>query len=167
MQAACAGVAIVVVLSAGVWMDPGDDLLTRLGYETYADLADEDISTKPSGWTGREATSDVEIAQVKGADLEGRDLRNADASGAFLVRANLSSADLRGARLGGADLRGADLRGANLRPSGAHPFVNQVTQAQLDKACGDALTQLPQGLTIRGCGLTAPFTSPSPQPGSS
>ena len=116
MEAAGAGVAIVVVLSAGAAIDPGDDLLTlRLGYETYADLRDDDVSTKPSGWTGRDETAAVEIAQVKGADLEGRDLRNADASRAFLVKAKLAGADLRGAVLSDADLRGADLRGADLR----------------------------------------------------
>ena len=118
MEAAGLGVAIVVVLSVGAAIEPGDDLLTALGsglgYETYADLTDDDISTKPSGWTGREETAAVEIAQVKGADLEGRDLRNADASGAFLVKAKLAGADLRGADLSGADLRDADLSGADL-----------------------------------------------------
>jgi hypothetical protein len=52
MVAAAAFVVIVLVLSAAAWTDPGDDLLTALGYETYADLTDEDVSTKPSGWTG-------------------------------------------------------------------------------------------------------------------
>jgi hypothetical protein len=64
MEAAGAAVAIVVVLSAGAAIDPGDDLLTTLGYETYADLRDDDVSTKPSGWTGRDDTAAVEIAQV-------------------------------------------------------------------------------------------------------
>jgi uncharacterized protein YjbI with pentapeptide repeats len=112
--------SIALVLSAGAAIDPGENLLTTLGYETYAELTEDDISTKPSGWTGREETAAVEIAQVKGADLEGRDLRNAAASEAFLVKAQLESANLRRIDLWGADLRrinlwGADLRGANLR----------------------------------------------------
>jgi Pentapeptide repeats (8 copies) len=115
MAAACAGLAIVVVLSAGAALAPGRDLLTTLGYETYADLTDDDISTKPTGWTGRDETAEVEIAQVKGADLEGRDLRHADAAGAFLVRAILAGADLSDAMLWQTDLRGADLRRAALR----------------------------------------------------
>ena len=285
MEAAGFGVAIVVMLSVGAAIEPGDDFLTALGsglgYETYADLTDDDISTKPSGWTGRDETAAVEIAQVKGADLEGRDLRDADASGAFLVKAKLAGADLRGANLADADLRGADLSDADLRdanlsradlreaptsaaperssgadlgdadlsgadlrrerrpprrqpqrrqpqrrqpqrrrpprrqpqrrrpprrqpqrrrpqrrrpprtptsaaptsatptsaaPTSAAPTSARrrslrralnLTQAQLDEACGDDKTQLPQGLTIRTCPVTAPPASPSPPTGSS
>jgi uncharacterized protein YjbI with pentapeptide repeats len=200
MEAAGAGVAIIVVLSVGAAIEPRDDLLTTLGYETNAQLTDDDISTKPSGWTGQDETAAVEVAQVKGADLENRDLRHADASGAFLVNAKLSRvglsdadlreadfrgadlrvADLSGADLGGADFRGADLSGADL--SGAHLYsrvggpdlsyaniswARGLTQAQLDEACGDDETQLPEGLTIRPCPDTAPPVSPSPPPGSS
>jgi uncharacterized protein YjbI with pentapeptide repeats len=231
MEAAGAGVATIVVFSAGTWIDPGDNLLNTLGYDTNAELWDEDISTKPSGWTGREETAEVEISQVKGADLEGRDLRNAGASGAFLVNAELASADLNGAllfqadlrgadlfqadlsdarlsgadlrraRLGYADLSGADLSDAHLRRarlgyadlSGANlfdadlngaflsdanlrgadlrgavlSFARNLIQAQLDEACGDDKTQLPDGLKIRTCPVTAPPASPSPPPGSS
>jgi uncharacterized protein YjbI with pentapeptide repeats len=239
---------IVAMLSVGAANEPGDDLLialgSGLGYETYADLTDDEVSTKPSGWTGREETAAVEIAQVKGADLAGRDLMNADASRAFLVRANLSRANLNGADLEGADLRNADLRDANLKDarlhanlrganlrgadlrgadfrwrafslgelgeirelrfderrnflsadlrgtdlrgadlgradlsetdlsgadlSGADLYTARgVTQVQLDVACGDNRTQLPQGLTIRTCPVTAPPSSPAPPPGSS
>jgi hypothetical protein len=42
-----------------------------------------------------------------------------------------------------------------------------LTQAQLDDACGDDKTQLPQGLSIKTCPVTAAPTSPSPPPGSS
>jgi uncharacterized protein YjbI with pentapeptide repeats len=243
MEAACAGVAIVLVLSAGAAISPGDDLLSTIGYQTYADLTDDDVSTKPSGWTGREETAEVEIAQVKGADLEDRDFRHADARGAFLVkaklagaklagvklaganlsganltdadlhrvnlssanlthanllranlssanlvhanlsgadlhRANLSSANLTHANLSGADLSSANLSDASLRVmvdhrrgmvrrlvanlSGANlSGVDQLTQGQLGGACGDEDTQLPQGLTIRTCPVTAPEHSPA------
>ena len=97
------------------------DLLTMLRYETYAELVAEDISTKPSSWTGREETADVEVAQVKGADLQDRDLRNAAIGRAFLVKGNFARANLRGADFRDTDLRRAsfwkaDLRGANLAP---------------------------------------------------
>jgi hypothetical protein len=62
--------SLAVVLSVWAAIVP---LQEMLGYKTRADLKDDDISTKPSDWTGREETADVEIAQVKGADLEGRD----------------------------------------------------------------------------------------------
>jgi uncharacterized protein YjbI with pentapeptide repeats len=120
----------------------------------------------------------------------------ADASGAFLVRANLKGADLRGANLFAADLSGASLWDADLRDallaktdlSGANlsdadlsranlldaylvgadlSHASGLTQEQLDGACGDDTTQLPQGLTIRTCPVAAPPASPSPPIGSS
>jgi uncharacterized protein YjbI with pentapeptide repeats len=265
----------VVVLSVWAAVAPGDNFLTMLGYETYAGLTDDEVSLKPSGWTGRTETAEVEIAQVKGADLVGIDLRTADASNVFLVKAKLASADLRGAGLrhadlreaslgaadlsctiasyanlrgadlrdanlsnavlnfanliranlantnlsgailGGSNLSGADLWGANLRDAelsgvnlrdadftgaditGAtfgesHPRrtvcvplwigppnrvvdltgtklsgARGLTKAQLNRACGDDTTQLPQGLRIRTCPVAAPPASASPPPGSS
>jgi Pentapeptide repeats (8 copies) len=159
--------SLALVLSVGAAIAPGDNLLNMLGYETYADLTDDDVSTKPSDWTGREETAEVESA--KGADLEDRDLRHADASGAFLVKAKLGGEDLSGADLRGTDLRGpnffsANLRGANLANvdlSGAKlmvanlSYARHLTQTQLEGACGDDKTQLPQGLTIRMCPVRA------------
>ena len=56
-------------------------------------------------------------------------------------------ADLRGtilllANFDGADLRGADLSDADLR-------VDNLTQEQLDQACGNADTKPPEGLTLK------------------
>ena len=51
-----------------------------------ADIADVDVSTKPSNWTGADLK---EIVLVKGARLSGKDLRNIRAGGAFLVKAFL------------------------------------------------------------------------------
>src|SRR5258707_868626 len=67
-----------------------------------------------------------------------------------LFRSNLSGQwilkeDVREARLGFANLTGADLSGANL--SGA----KNLTQEQLDKACGNADTKPPGGLTLKAC----------------
>jgi hypothetical protein len=55
-----------------------------------------------------------------------------------LFRANLS-----GQWLVGEDLRGANLTGADLRDA------RDLTQEQLDKACGNADTKLPGGLTLK------------------
>ena len=84
-------------------------------------------------------------ANLKGALLAKTNLSNADLSGAYLTGASLSGANLTGADLRGADLRGADLRGAK-----------NLTQMQLDQACGDAHTKLPEGLTIKPCPPRAP-----------
>jgi uncharacterized protein YjbI with pentapeptide repeats len=64
-------------------------------------------------------------------------------SGGNLTAANLSGADLSRADLTGARLRFADLSGANL--TGA----KNLTREQLDKACGNADTKLPGGLTLK------------------
>jgi Pentapeptide repeats (8 copies) len=103
---------------------------------------------------------DLSRAYLSGADLSGANLSGADLSGARLSRAyvspaaNLSGADLRAyvsrgadlsydANLSGADLSGADLSGANLSA------VRDLTQEQLDQACGNADTKPPGGLTLK------------------
>jgi uncharacterized protein YjbI with pentapeptide repeats len=82
------------------------------------------------------------------ADLTGANLTGANLSGAYLSRAYLRRNNLTGANLSGvsrADLSGADLSGADL--GGA----KDLTQEQLDKACGNADTKLPEGLTLKLC----------------
>jgi hypothetical protein len=67
-----------------------------------------------------------------------------------LYRANLSGQWLRGADLRNADVRDANLIGADL--SGANlSAVRSLTQTQLDEACGNASTKLPEGLTLKPC----------------
>lgn len=98
-------------------------LLTAVHLKYSAQLADEDVSIKPSNWV----TDRPDFDQVKGARLAHRDLRHAQGANAFLVKADLTSADL-----GYADLRRADLRGAILtdaRLSGAN-----LTGAKLEGA---------------------------------
>ena len=68
-----------------------------------------------------------------------------DLGGANLSKANLSFADLSGADLTHANLSGADLSDANLSD------VKNLTQAQLDEACGNANTKLPRELTLKPC----------------
>ncbi len=84
------------------------------------------------------------IANLSGADLSSADLSGAHLMGAILTGANLSGVTLSNAILGYGDYR-ANLSGANL--SGA----KGITQTQLDAACGDAKTKLPEGLTLKPC----------------
>ena len=94
---------------------------------------------------------------LTGADLTGANLGLADLNGAYLSSANLSGANLGGANLTGADLSGANLRGANLR--GANLSVayligadltgaKNLIQTQLNDACGNNETELPEGLSL-------------------
>ena len=85
----------------------------------------------------------------------GADLRDVDAYGAVLTGADLKGADLThasfvGAYLAGADFKGAKLVGTNL--SGAElQRARGLTQAQLERACGDSSTRLPSGFHIPAC----------------
>jgi uncharacterized protein YjbI with pentapeptide repeats len=104
-------------------------------------------------------------ANLRGANLRFAKLQEADLSGADLTDAQLIVAwmqgtVLRGAVLDGADLQGADLAGADLTGASlarAKLFrtdlrkAKGLTQAQLDRACGDASTRVPAGLVARRC----------------
>jgi uncharacterized protein YjbI with pentapeptide repeats len=87
------------------------DILWTVGYNPFAQLTEAEVSTKPSGWTGR----DEDIALVKGANLNRLKMRYVQAYGSFLVKAHLWRTDLRNAYLSEADLREANLRQADLR----------------------------------------------------
>jgi uncharacterized protein YjbI with pentapeptide repeats len=87
------------------------DILWTLGYNPFAQLIEADVSTRPSGWSGR----DEDLSLVKGANLNRLRLRYIQAYGAFLAKAHLWQADLRNAFLSEADLREANLRQADLR----------------------------------------------------
>ena len=85
-------------------------------------------------------SADLRMARCPNADLRKAKLRNAD-----LREAKLWQRYLGGADLGGADLRGADPRGADLEEA------YNLSQAQLDLACGDEKTKLPPSLTVPPC----------------
>jgi len=130
-----------------------------------ANLRDANLSeAKLKDATLRKA--DLSKANLIGADLNGANLSVAKLSDAYLTYADLSGADLSlanlrgadlsehaplsGANQSGADLSEADLRDANL--SGADlSDVKNLTQTQLDKACGNANTKLPKELTLKPC----------------
>ena len=99
-------------------------------------------------------------ANLEDADFSGADLREAFLWNAELQRVNLTFADLRKAKFPNADLRNAklrnaDLQGAELRNADLSGAIlakaRNLSQEQLDRACGDEKTELPPGLTIPLC----------------
>jgi uncharacterized protein YjbI with pentapeptide repeats len=104
-------------------------------------------------------------ATLSNANLSLAGLSGANLSGANLSDANLGNAGLSGANLSGATLSGVDLSGANLflanlsstylgraNLSGANLLLAEnLTQTQLDEACGNSNTKLPEGLTMKRC----------------
>jgi uncharacterized protein YjbI with pentapeptide repeats len=94
-------------------------------------------------------------ASLRGAHLSGAILRRADIRNANLDSASLEGAILRGANLKEATLRGCDLQYANLDSADISnadlSTALNLTQKQLDAACGDSLTKLPPGLHIKPC----------------
>lgn len=74
-------------------------------------------------------------AKLNLSNLEGAVLRGTDLSGASLSGARTAGADFKGAIMMGADLRDADLS-----------LVENLTQAQIDKAICDKATKLPPGV---------------------
>lgn len=88
----------------------------------------------------------IEGANFTGANLTGANMTEIDmADKARFREAVMHNVDLRRSNLAGMDFYKADLSGADLR------FGKGLTQAQLDYACGDTRTRLPEGFTIRPC----------------
>ena len=99
--------------------------------------------------------ADLTGARLTGAHLPDAFLPDANLQKAFFFYAELPRADLTGANLTNANLTDANLSDANLsgaKLSGADlSDARNLTQTQLDKACGDADTKLPMGLTLKTC----------------
>ncbi len=106
-------------------------------------------------------SANLQKADLKHANLQGADLRFASLQKADLQGANLQESYLFGANLQEADLRVANLRGADFGDPEVSPVTNLagadlrfamgLTQEQLDPACGDDKTELPEALTIKLC----------------
>ena len=106
------------------------------------------------------AGADLSNTCVKGRDLHDADFDGADAhlmcmsyadfSGASFRGADLSAANLAHAKLDGADMTGARLTITSLKGTDLSRAIG-LTQAQLDQACGDAETKVPEGLSVRTC----------------
>jgi len=84
-------------------------------------------------------------ANLKEANLVGVNLKGADLNYAKLNDANLGGANFEEADLEDAELQGADFRWAKLSK------CKNLTQIQLDSACGNEQTTLPPGLNISKC----------------
>jgi uncharacterized protein YjbI with pentapeptide repeats len=104
--------------------------------------------------------ADLSNECVKGGDLTGANFSHAKALYMCMSIANFSGAsfrfaDLTGANLGHSNLKGADMTGAKLNITsikGADlSTAKGLTQAQLDLACGDAETKLPDGFQAKSC----------------
>lgn len=94
--------------------------------------------------------ADLSEAELIGVNLSGAVLVGANLSGAWLTEANLIGAVMAGTNLSGAHLGRADLSGAVLIGTNLSGAIG-VSQDQMNKACGDADTKLPPGLTIKPC----------------
>jgi uncharacterized protein YjbI with pentapeptide repeats len=131
--------------------------------------------------------ADMEDADFRGAYLGRTDLRSRLLTRANFAGANLQNADLRDADLTGAnfertivgcyasqkkelepDIECADLQGALLQrarfAAADLRYAEGLTQAQLDGACGDKATLLPDGLRLPACAEAAPEAAEEPQP---
>jgi hypothetical protein len=89
-------------------------------------------------------------AKLTAADLSGASLSFANLSGALLSVANLSRAELADVDLSGADLSNANLSDTKLWDTDL-TRVENLSQWQLDKACGNDRTKLREGFKLRTC----------------
>jgi hypothetical protein len=113
-----------------------------------ADLSRADLS-KANLSRANLSGVDLFVADLSEANLSGTNLSGANLSGINLSGANLSGANLYGANLSGANLSGAILSSVDL--SVAILSLANVSQSQLDSACGDKDTVLHESLTIKQC----------------
>ena len=116
---------------------------------SYRDISGVDVSGS------RLIQSDFSLATADRVNFEGANLSISNLFGgrftsANFRKANLERATLVGGYFGSADFTGASLASANL--SGADlETARGLTQAQLDRTCGDRSTSLPKGLRIPAC----------------
>lgn len=119
-----------------------------------ADMAGLEIAGR-SYAGARLRQADMSLAVLNRANFSRTDLRDVNAYGgvfssARFTGANLTHADFVGAYLQGANLAGANLTGTNFSGAEMDRAIG-LTQAQLNKACGDESTRLPRGLHLPRC----------------
>lgn len=99
--------------------------------------------------------SDLSLSVMNRTNFARADLRDVNAYGAVFSSSNFAGADLTHASFVGVYLEGANLAGARLDGtnfSGAEMArARGLSQAQLNRACGDLDTKLPPGLRIPRC----------------
>jgi len=99
--------------------------------------------------------ADLSLAVMNRTRFSNADLRDVEAYGGVFPGSNFSGANMTnasfvGAHLDGAAFAGATLTGVNF--SGASMrHATGLTQARLNRACGDEATLLPGGLSIPRC----------------
>ena len=99
--------------------------------------------------------ANLSLATFDSVNFSGVNLSVANMFGARFTRCDFSAADLSrstavGTYFGRSSLTDANLSDTNL--SGADLSLSKgLTQSQLDQACGDKSTRLPQGLRIPAC----------------
>ena len=129
-------------------MDTSKSILGLLTVSTKSGYFHQPFGRQPTGANLSNANlqganlgrADLRKAYLFFADLQGAKLTYANLQGAVLERANLQGANLQGASLWGAILGGANLQGASLTQAMG------LTGKQLDEACGDDKTKLPDYL---------------------
>jgi uncharacterized protein YjbI with pentapeptide repeats len=119
-----------------------------------ADLSNSELQHK--NYAGaRLRQANLSVTEMNGTNLSRTDLRDVNAyagrfTSASFAGANLTNATFVGTFLGGANFKGATLEGANF--GGAEMgSARGLSQAQLNKACGDGSTIVPKGLHIPSC----------------
>jgi uncharacterized protein YjbI with pentapeptide repeats len=105
-------------------------LLPFVAARAFADIRDQDVSTKPANWFFRPERDLPEI--ITRAQLRGADLRSASAQAAFLVKADLREARLSGANFSRAQFQAADLQEADLQKT--YLFRAKLQGARLSNA---------------------------------
>ncbi|MBX9634091.1 MAG: pentapeptide repeat-containing protein [Magnetospirillum sp.] len=128
--------------------DMAGTVLANAGFRE-ADLSDTAmVGARLDGADFRYATlnaADLCGANLGVAQLRHANLRLANLQGACLRGADLSGACLGGAKLAGADFKGATMVGSDLRDADLSQ-VDNLSQAQIDKAQCDMKTKLPPGV---------------------
>lgn len=119
-----------------------------------SDLSNANLWGANLSWGNLPGTK-LQYANLRQANLKHTNLAAAKLQNAILVGSNLQNAVLIGAQLQGADLRGANMQQANLDWAELKDTnllgvdlsnVVNLTQAQLNQACVNKKTKLPEGL---------------------
>jgi uncharacterized protein YjbI with pentapeptide repeats len=119
-----------------------------------ADLGNKELKGRDFAGA-RLRQSDMSLSVFNHTTFAGADLRDVNGYGALFTDvsfagANMTNATMVGSYLEGANFRGAELSGVNF--SGAEmDRAAGLSQAQLNRACGDDSTKLPGGLHLPQC----------------
>lgn len=116
---------------------------------SYADLRRADLTRGDFSGSSFQGSllkaSDAIDATFDNVNFTGARLSHGNFTGASFKDANLSNVTFGDANLENSDFKDAELRGAHLYEA------TGLTQGQLNSACGDAHTILPEGMSISDC----------------